>query len=223
MNKSQTTYLTIYILFLIHIFLVNYKSKSFYKVFSKNLLKKSYYSYLLLSVIISTISLFLLEKESTSILIISVFMLVLPLYFIKTKITVKYSSKEASVYRKDLDSISNENKATLQITDMTLYNEDGKQEIGRFYSSANLITHSNSNKTRVNQNIIYAIGGKVEGYPKGMVNMIISLENDVNNIFPPDGDYKGHIVSGTGEYTDVSGYIIINVRGDMRTATLYLD
>lgn len=212
--------LIIFIIFLFHNIIKNKDVKEYYKICSTVLNKQKLIYYIIYLFVVLGLSIYLLRKyNSVEILVISIFLLFLPLYFIQTKISINYDTNESQIFKTELKSESSKNlDASHQLVYMPFY--ANKNKAGHFYSSAEVIKDNSTNKSYIIQTITYVF--EDSEHPKGTLSVRFAFENEQDIIFPKDGEYIGHIISGSENYSDFLGKIKVNVSKNIRNVEIIL-
>ena len=128
-----------------------------------------------------------------------------------------YNKSESKVFTHELGNKIDNTKVLLQVITMPLHSN--QKNIGMLYSDATVIEQPD--KHDVLQTLTYAFNGSDPKFPKGTLTLRIFFENTNKSIFPPDGVYTAHIISGSDAYLNATGTVAINVKNDERNATMH--
>lgn len=130
----------------------------------------------------------------------------------ETTVKYKYNLKDVRLFRSQFTDISKD-KSTLNTTtganiDMATFPLlDGTDKVvGTVEATASIYEHSDDTADVI-QNLMYIL-------PGGSVFARLHFKNTTKSIFPEVASYKVPIVSGTGDYANKSGSILIDVKED---------
>jgi hypothetical protein len=229
MITIHTILITLFILFLTHLALTNRERKFLYRVgcdhsFTRRevMIYVAFVAVVLIALLLGSHSAQLHSFSSLLSILILGLAMYLPVMLYRSRFVIYYSKDDSQVFRSDLDtskssksSRKGKDSALHQVTMMPLYKDEARTKpIGKLYSSAEIVATGSDNE--VMQITTYVFDGVDVDFPQGTVVMSISNPNTVKNIFPPDGVYRGHILTGSGAYEGITGVVDVNITGSER-------